>query len=558
MSRTTWMERLVGRKKRKPGRQEESPEPVRPSNQRRLGAYRASRRSRRPPGLKQEVRLLQCLEPRSLMAIDLAADSPPALIGDFYVGDFHQSDFQVGDIDRDGVVAPLDALTILNTIEQAGGSFTASSTSIPLDVDHDGWVSESDVDLVLAQLTSSAPLTAPPLGSTSAASAGTMSSDTGQAVVPVGDVDAGDVDAGGGSSGTGSESCSSLVCAAPPPAGIPEVRIRAESVEKPGEQVVRERKVKPDPQATDGYFYFELSAPLDHDLVVQFSVDGQAGAGAAAEGFAVNGLDHSLIGNNVKIPAGKLSVALPVLINNDQFVESTERIRLLLVPGDAYQIVPTNPWAELQIVDNDAWGFAWDNHHNTEWKQKVMLPEWDASLLQGFLVNDKFGWCEMKGGLEWQNASNVNVKLNAKFHGWTTPSLWGTQQERTETAQQQVGLKFNLNPLNGLITMDNISGPVTGFDVVDRDPLRVGIGYSDQINNQFAAHERRVEVTLNSVVGILGTMESERTGGALPNQAAVSAEGSLEITHTVAGARSSTPLNESQTFIIRSVIQERD
>lgn len=553
MSMPTWMERLIGRKKRKPGVPEESREPVRPMEPRRLEAYRASRRSRRPPGLKQEVRLLQCLEPRSLMAIDLAADSPPALIADADSSDFNRlgingGDFNRGDINRDDVVAPLDALIILNSIEQAAGSFSASSHLTPLDVNRDGWISTADVDEVLDQLARSSPFT-----TTGVQPAGTMSSDTGQQVVPIVEVDS-----GGDSSTSGGGSCTGFLCETPPPVGIPEVRIRAESVERPGEQAVRERKVKPDPLATDGYFHFELSAPLDHDLVVQFSVDGQAGAGTAAEGFATNGVDHALIGSSVKIPAGKLSVSLPVLINNDQLVESTERIRLILTSGEAYRIVPENPWAELQIVDNDSWGFAWDNHHNSDWNHKVMLPEWDASLLQGFIVNDKFGWCDMKGGLEWQTASNVNVKLNAKFHGWTPPSLWGTQQEVTAIAQQQVGLKFNLNPTNGMITMDNISGPQTGFDIVTRHPLQVGIGYSYQINNQFAANERRVEVTLNSVVGILGTMDAERTGGALPNQAEVSDDGALTITHTIAGARSSTPLNESQTYVIRSIIQERD
>jgi hypothetical protein len=474
------------------------------------------------------------------MASDLVGDSPPAL---------------VADVNHDGVVAPLDALTIINSIADAGGTFETLSATSPLDLNQDGWVSYADVDVVFAGI-DPATLEEEPDGNWSPPGSDLDELDDDPGNDPGNDP--GD-DPGDEAEDDPGDDCSDTSCGAPPPVVVvPTVRIRSQIAGGGEGNGLRERATKPDPLAPDGYFVVELSTPADRDLTIQFSVDGQSGAGTAAAGFAINGVDHSLIGTTVKVPAGQLSAQVPVLVNNDQLVESPEKIRVILGPGDGYHIVQENPWAELVIRDNDHWSFVADTNTDSEWDRHVMLPEWNASYLQSFIATDPKGWCDVDGEVKWESPSHVEATIDARFHGWNGLPFLAGQQELFHHMVQQVDLRFALDESNGHISLIEGSGPSLGFDVLADGALHVGIGYSYTIDNDFAPNERRVELSLNAVVGILGTMEAERTGGAIANQAALHDEGALDVTHTISGSRSSTPLDQERSFVIRARIAEQD
>jgi len=96
---------------------------------------------------------------------------------------------------------------------------------------------------------------------------------------------------------------------------------------------------------TATFMFFRLGAPLDQDLVVHYSMEGEAG----------NGEDYEELPGTITIPAGRRFVLLSVAAINDLFVEGNEFffVELLPSPGGAYNLGFFGAGASGTIVDDD-------------------------------------------------------------------------------------------------------------------------------------------------------------------------------------------------------------
>lgn len=96
---------------------------------------------------------------------------------------------------------------------------------------------------------------------------------------------------------------------------------------------------------TPGNFRITRSGATNAALQVNFELTGTASAPA----------DYAYFSNSVTIPAGAVSVDLPVIPVNDDTVEYAESVRLTLLTGPTAKIVSPNV-ATVMITDNDAEG----------------------------------------------------------------------------------------------------------------------------------------------------------------------------------------------------------
>ncbi len=129
---------------------------------------------------------------------------------------------------------------------------------------------------------------------------------------------------------------------------------------------------KPDSTATEGgdnaRFTFARTAPTAGDLVVEYSVSGNA----------ITGEDYVPLTRSVTIPDGSGSIDLEVTPLNDSFKEDDESMTLQLVSGANYNVGTTDP-VTITIKDDDgsgsvAIGFESAAHSRIESNTSVKLP----------------------------------------------------------------------------------------------------------------------------------------------------------------------------------------
>jgi uncharacterized delta-60 repeat protein len=94
---------------------------------------------------------------------------------------------------------------------------------------------------------------------------------------------------------------------------------------------------------TATFMVFRFGAPLDQDLVVHYSLEGEA----------VNGEDFNELPGSITIPAGRQFVLLPVAAINDLFVEGNEPFFVELSPSPNGEYNIGNIGATGVIVDDD-------------------------------------------------------------------------------------------------------------------------------------------------------------------------------------------------------------
>src|SRR5262245_23051132 len=110
---------------------------------------RAALRKQRRSAVKDQIRrglLAERLEERSLLAADILSAFTASNPSMYWNGD-HPTD-----VNRDGFVAPNDALAIINKINsngsyklpQVAGAEGEASVSYFVDVNNDGWISPAD------------------------------------------------------------------------------------------------------------------------------------------------------------------------------------------------------------------------------------------------------------------------------------------------------------------------------------------------------------------------------------------------------------------------------
>lgn len=92
-----------------------------------------------------------------------------------------------------------------------------------------------------------------------------------------------------------------------------------------------------------GTYTFTRTGSTAASMLVRFAV----------KGTAVNGLDYVTIGNTIQIPAGSATATLTITPIDDSFLESSERVALVLLPDAAYSVGTTTPQT-VTIADNDS------------------------------------------------------------------------------------------------------------------------------------------------------------------------------------------------------------
>ena len=104
--------------------------------------------------------------------------------------------------------------------------------------------------------------------------------------------------------------------------------------------------------STNGLFTFTLSNLSTTDTQVIFAVSGSA----------TSGTDYSALGTTITIPAGQLSVTLPVIVQADNIAEGAETVILTMVgaTNNAAITASTLP-ATVNIADNDVAAVAINN-----------------------------------------------------------------------------------------------------------------------------------------------------------------------------------------------------
>lgn len=571
-------------------------------------AHRARRRRQRRVVLAG----MEPLERRDLRAADL-------------------SFFPQYDVDGDGTVAPLDALLIANQMTESN-SVVTGHTATTFDVNQDGAVSGLDVAAVLAQVTEQLQTQVETqvggdtnlwsdLGVTLGAGVGASAAfheelevdqeivgDTGGGAATGTGADLGsegdsnfaqDGGWGGGWGGGwddvdlwdwGDNAIDGMGLGDPagwpceeapdaidedfcgPPTPLPEVTITSRVAD--GRASLHEVKEKLIPTDPDGYFVVTVDHPLDHDLLVQLTVDGQLSGNGAATGFATNGIDHSLLPNSVVIPAGETSAELIVIVNNDLTVESTEKIRVLVQPGAGYRAPATSAAAELTIDDNDRWQWESPEFHAPAWSRLSMTPAWDLdSWLGGMGIVDPHGWVMVKGGVALSPQGNgVSAVLDADFHGWRNlVPFW--RSEINLNAGQLLDVNFDFDQRSGNIYIrsgSGISDGSPGAEFAKNQELTAALGFNYAIDNGFAATEHVVTVNLTAIVGVDGTMTTSVSGGIQPGgrtgsgnrdggpTSEISGSGGINVSFTESSNKSYVALQETVHYTLRLKVVEQD
>jgi len=128
------------------------------------------------------------------------------------------------------------------------------------------------------------------------------------------------------------------------PPGTPVVAVVAAQVILNGETVIAADSDAVETRPDNAMLAFiRLGAPLDADLVVHYSLVGDAS----------NGVDFVELPGTVTIPAGEAFVLVPVRSINDLFVEGNEEIRVVVEPDASYFILPDFSEATLVVVEDD-------------------------------------------------------------------------------------------------------------------------------------------------------------------------------------------------------------
>lgn len=93
---------------------------------------------------------------------------------------------------------------------------------------------------------------------------------------------------------------------------------------------------------------FRISLPATYTAAEDITVNYTAG------GTAISGTDYSALGTSVVIPAGQNSVAVPVIVTDDQVIEDAETVTLTLNGGTSASFTLTGTGsASADITDND-------------------------------------------------------------------------------------------------------------------------------------------------------------------------------------------------------------
>ena len=96
--------------------------------------------------------------------------------------------------------------------------------------------------------------------------------------------------------------------------------------------------------STNGLFTFTLSNLSTTDTQVTFAVSGTA----------TSGTDYSALGTTITIPAGQISVTLPVTVQPDNIAEGTETVILTMVAATSNTAITASTLpATVNIADND-------------------------------------------------------------------------------------------------------------------------------------------------------------------------------------------------------------
>ena len=95
----------------------------------------------------------------------------------------------------------------------------------------------------------------------------------------------------------------------------------------------------------DGYFTLESDHPASFPVA----------ASAVFAGLAREGYDYAALGGTLVLPAGSLSVQVPVAVVNDTLVEGPEDVQLVLTgtPFNRVQIDDSRRWSRITVYDND-------------------------------------------------------------------------------------------------------------------------------------------------------------------------------------------------------------
>jgi hypothetical protein len=453
-----------------------------------------------------------------------------------------------GDVNGDGLVAPIDALLIVNALNQHG-EFASDSS---LDANRDGRVTRLDVDVVMGQLGGTQPSQGnfaglmaegeDPYGPTGprnppmANSDAYMTGNTGDRKLiksAAEGVLANDEDADGDtitavlenapSYGTvvlnadgsfeytpnpgyvGDDSFTyrandgqlsseepAVVTISMPPV---EVRILPMPNESP-----EELKGMPNANNLSGFQVYLVDGPVNFDVTIPFTLPGQG-----EPGYAKNDVDYSLdVSGSVTIPAGspgKAYVNLTVL--PDQIVEWDEMVamQLQMPNGPANFRLEYNSLAWFNIQDNDYWKWDQPTYVGEEWPESTIDPEigdlWVPPLDSSFTAS----------GGDIISPNRVRVTLNALWMHYSRDSF-GFPEVHADNLNRELDVSFSFDERTGDIT------PVTDSGVEGTARLNVAttdISFSYSINNS-GTTTKTATVTYSAIAAVGGQWQQGHSG----------------------------------------------